>query len=96
MSFISVTEIFCPDLPSPAPLGSISPDQSMWRVNEKAIYNCKTGYQIYGNNYLICLITGEWSRDPLVCEGGVVLTCIICVVLLNFTTLCNFFRHRRK
>ncbi|XP_076799587.1 uncharacterized protein LOC143444282 [Clavelina lepadiformis] len=61
-------EIFCPDLPSPAPLGSISPDQSMWRVNEKAIYNCKTGYQIYGNNYLICLITGEWSRDPLVCE----------------------------
>ena len=34
-----------------------------------AIYNCSTGYNLYGNVSLTCGSDGTWSESPPTCEG---------------------------
>jgi len=64
------TEIYCDPLPPVEELsGNIESYLSLWRVNDRATYQCNAGYQLIGRKTLICLSTGEWSSQASRCEG---------------------------
>ncbi|XP_014669248.1 PREDICTED: sushi, von Willebrand factor type A, EGF and pentraxin domain-containing protein 1-like isoform X2 [Priapulus caudatus] len=56
------------DEPPSVQHGNFRPQSSMHFFDDLVIYSCGDGYELYGDNVLICSATGRWEGWPPVCQ----------------------------
>ena len=63
-----ILEIFCHA--KAKPINGDGPDQlTVYLPDQQISYSCNDGYEIVGDETVICLSSGTWSSFPPSCKG---------------------------
>ena len=58
----------CDPLSNPAN-GIVSTNGARFNINDTATYFCDNGYELIGDDTIICQSVGNWSGSPPICQG---------------------------